>query len=230
MLRFITTFIVCLSALPAQAALLGRSALTPGGTDYQAYYDDSLNITWVADAALSETSGYTAALPSTRMTFAETLGWITSLNDASYLGATNWRLPTTTQPDPTCSAQTGSAGSVPFSGYATGCSGSEMGHLYNVTGISAYGTLPGPLPFTNVRRNPYWSSTTYGTNGVWTFDFYDGYQLAYQPISRISAWAVRDGDIGVVPVPAAAWLFCSALGVMGAMRRKASINSAGSKV
>ena len=34
------------------------------------------------------------------------------------------------------------------------------------------------------------------------------------------AWAVRDGDVGAVPVPAAVWLFGSALGLMGAIRRE----------
>ena len=32
-------------------------------------------------------------------------------------------------------------------------------------------------------------------------------------------WPVSPGDIGVVPMPPAVWLFGSALGLMGAMRR-----------
>lgn len=31
------------------AELLGRAALTPGGSDYRAYYDGVLNITWLVD-------------------------------------------------------------------------------------------------------------------------------------------------------------------------------------
>jgi len=41
----------------AQASLLGRSALTPGGTDYRAYCDTGLNITCLADANYAQTSG-----------------------------------------------------------------------------------------------------------------------------------------------------------------------------
>ena len=39
--------------VPAEAELLGRLPATPDGTDYQAAYDDVLDITWVTDAALS---------------------------------------------------------------------------------------------------------------------------------------------------------------------------------
>lgn len=45
---------------PAQAALQGRLPATPGGTDYQAYYDTDLNITWAANANLAQTSGFDA--------------------------------------------------------------------------------------------------------------------------------------------------------------------------
>jgi hypothetical protein len=38
--------VLSLASASAQASLLGRAALTPGGTDYQAYYDDILNVTW----------------------------------------------------------------------------------------------------------------------------------------------------------------------------------------
>jgi len=34
----------------ADAALVGRLAATPGGTDYQAYYDDVADLTWLTDA------------------------------------------------------------------------------------------------------------------------------------------------------------------------------------
>jgi hypothetical protein len=40
-------------------------------------------------------------------------------------------------------------------------------------------------------------------------------------IELFHAWAVRDGDIGAVPIPAAAWLFGSGLlGLIGVARKK----------
>ncbi|MFT5449754.1 MAG: hypothetical protein ACI9DC_004951 [Gammaproteobacteria bacterium] len=40
-------------AFPAQATLIGRLALTLGGTDYQAAYDDVLDITWTTNANIN---------------------------------------------------------------------------------------------------------------------------------------------------------------------------------
>jgi len=34
----------------ADAALLGHLPTTPGGTDFQAYYDNTANLTWLANA------------------------------------------------------------------------------------------------------------------------------------------------------------------------------------
>lgn len=98
----------------AQAALLGRAPLTPGGTDYQAYYDTVLAITWVADANLAKTSGYDSAGlrdednglidwkegigysrndSEGRISWPETNTWIRLLNTANHLGVNDWRLP-----------------------------------------------------------------------------------------------------------------------------------------
>jgi len=48
--------------MTADAALLGRLAATPGGTDYQAYYDDVLDITWAANANINGAAGWSAQM------------------------------------------------------------------------------------------------------------------------------------------------------------------------
>jgi len=67
--RILAGIILCLIAAASNAALLGRAPLTPGGTDYQAYYDTVLNITWLADAnyALTESFGSVAIDPDGSM-------------------------------------------------------------------------------------------------------------------------------------------------------------------
>ncbi len=50
-----------LAVSPANAELHGRLPATPNGTDYQAYYDDVTNLTWLKDSNLPWT-GKTSSL------------------------------------------------------------------------------------------------------------------------------------------------------------------------
>jgi hypothetical protein len=237
------TLALCFAAVTAQAALLGRAALTPGGTDYQAYYDDELNITWVADANLAATSnfGVTGINPDGTMSWYTAQSWIGAMNAASYLGASNWRLPTTIDV-----GQLGCLSNIEGDcGYNVDPSTSEMAHMFfstlgNSRAFDTSGSPTGCLedypnycltntgPFSNLQPYPYWSGTTHGTsylhrNGAWFFSFNEAYQGLDHKSNTYNAWAVSDGDsLATVPVPASVWLFGSALGVMGVMRRKAA--------
>ncbi len=188
--------------LPAYAALTGVLPATTGGTDWQAYYDDDLDITWAADADINGLD-----------TWANQNTWVAGLTIG---GVSGWRLPTTAQPDSSCSNQTG----VPPQGFGLGCTGSEMGHLFNVEGIS----VAAPSPFSNVQSNLYWSGTEFAPNpaNAWFFNFFNGSQSAGDKDgSSFVAWAVHSGNVGAVPVPAAVWLFGSGLiGLLGLARRK----------
>lgn len=73
-------------SLTAQATLLGRD-LDGNAATYEAYYDDQLDITWLADANYAQTSGYDA---DGRMNWAAANAWANGLN---YYGITGWRLP-----------------------------------------------------------------------------------------------------------------------------------------
>ena len=143
-------------ALPgaASATLLGRLPATVGGMDYQAYYDDVLDITWLANAnlAASNTFGLTQSagvgpaageVGSTGlMTWATANLWIAGMNAADHLGFDDWRLPTLSP------VSGGAAFNVAFSTNGTtdvayGATGigwqsgageyvSEMGYMYYV--------------------------------------------------------------------------------------------------
>jgi len=86
---------LCVATVTAQAALIGRSPLTPGGTDYPAYCDTVLDITWLADAnAIAGTpfddlyviAGLTISTPTDGMTTWDSAeGWIASLNTTASL-------------------------------------------------------------------------------------------------------------------------------------------------
>lgn len=118
------------------------------------------------------------------------LSWVDQLE---YGGYDNWRLPTT-----------------PATSYGYVNEG-EMGHLYYNYGISSSNSGP----FINIQDYwLYWATTESG--GFAGFFFggqYAGIQSAVStdPYANAYVWAVHDGDVSVVPVPGAIWLFGSGL-------------------
>ena len=216
-----------LFASSANAALLSRLSGA-------AYFDTVLNITWLADANRAKTSGYDA---DGAMNWSAAQTWIGTLNTASYLGVSDWRLPTVTD--------TGTSGcnfavTGTDCGYNVSLSTGEMAHMYystlgntagyNTSGVSQPCRTAGPNycltntgPFSNLQPDAYWSGTedASDTTFVWDFDFVDGRQGGLNRTSVIYAWAVRPGDIALVPVPGAVWLFGGALTLLGVVRRRA---------
>jgi len=197
------TSCACLAVVSfnASAALLGRLPATPGGKDYQAYYDDVADLTWLTDANKNGA-----------------MAWVTAYKWAATLtvgGVSGWRLPDTLQPDASC------AGQNLISSWGLNCTGSEMGYLfYNTLGNTA-GSLTSTGPFSNVQPDLYWSATSYVGNvyDKWDFSMLNGFQSYADISSSFYGWAVKSGD--VVPVPAAVWLFGSGLlGLVGLARRK----------
>jgi len=147
-------------------------------------YDSDQDITWLQNANLA----------GSELTWEGAVGWADGL---MFGGFSDWRLPITVQPDITCSNQTPFTG-FPNQGYGTGCTGSEMGHLFNVDSISQ----AGPGPFTSVQPS-YWSGTEIAPNplNAWVFLFFLGLQLPFEKEGFISAWAVRPGDVLAAPIP-----------------------------
>ena len=184
--------------LPSQAALI--SVL--GG---QAYYDDQLDITWAQDANINGLMDWNTAN-----------AWAAGLTIA---GVGGWRLPNMDKNDDdtivNCSSGTQAA-----------CADNEYGHLFHYGAGTTLGggvTSASPGPFSNVQSDGYWSSTVYAPVPLdaWGFDFSDGFQGNLNKIGDVYGWAVQSGNAGVVPVPAAVWLFGSGLlGLIGVARRK----------
>jgi hypothetical protein len=182
-----------------------NAALTNNGNGL--IYDDDLNITWLMDANYAMTSGYdTDGL----MTWSDANAWA---NQLEYRGHIDWRLSPADLP---CNV-------------VLGCNGNEnegeMGYLYHDELMGNTGTST----FNNIQ-DIYWTSTSYtdpnnpNVPAAWYYSFggsNPGTQTwAFTSTFTAAAWAVHDGDISAVPVPAAVWLFASGLlGLFGASRR-----------
>jgi hypothetical protein len=255
--RILAGVLLSLMATTSGAALLGRAPLTPGGTDYQAYYDTVLNITWLADPNFAATNffGVTGLGDTGSNNFQKSNEWIAGMNAANYLGVSDWRLPTVTPVNGfqfefehryDGSSDLGYNIGAPGTAFA-GSTSSELAHLFYVTlGNIAECAPSTPVdenstdcserqlgwglvnrgPFINFDSLPfYWSSTQVSTNFVVGFRFRGGEQLELNKNGWDRAWAVRGGDIGVVPLPAVGWLLAPAFGLFGWLKhRRAAVN------
>ena len=207
-----------------ESTLQGRD-LDGDISTFEAYYDTTLDITWLADANYAGTT----------MDWATANNWAANLNPYNS-GITGWRLPETVDVGNDGATTNGNI----YQGVDTGyniTTHSELSHMfYEVLGNTAYYDTSGNGPqtgyglsnigpFTNIRSYVYWSATEYArdTFSAWYFGVTTGYQSFANKSVSFYAWAVHSGDVGVsaVPVPAAVWLFGSGLlGLLGVAKRK----------
>ena len=174
--------------LPGTPAATGNGLqVNPGG---QTVYDPMTNITWLANANLSAT--YTFSLPSCTdpitpalcvasdgaMTFASASQFIANMNGASYLGQTNWQLPTIDAncPGYNCAGTQNSMGNLFYA---------QLGFSQGMTVVTAPNIAVGP--FHSIQPYLYWAcaaATIQGaceTNGPapnfeWSFSFGSGFE------------------------------------------------------
>lgn len=229
-----------------ETTLQGRD-LDGNAATFEAYYDTTLDITWLANANAGAGSAFDDGFSTTDggMTWANANAWAAALD---VNGITGWRLPTTTPINGTSfntafsNNATTDTGTADADGWVDGSGTpvSEMGHMFYVTlgnlgqctpndaspascvvptsfGLSNTG------PFSNVQSGVYWSGSALDSSSAWSFFFVNGRQISVgKNENLVSAWAVHSGDVSAVPVPAAVWLFGSGLLglLLGVMRRQ----------
>lgn len=213
----------------AHAALQGRD-LDGNLATAEAYYDTDFNITWLADANYSRTSGYDA---DGFMTWADANTWAANLSFTDGVNVYgDWRLPTAPQLDASCEGQ-----SVGIS-FGFNCTGSEMGHLFYVEVGRNTGQgflLPEALyTVNNIQANTYWTGSDFApdTSFAWVFGFNNGnygagnsgvgYQGAISKDGGLYAMAVSNGDVGIaaVPEPSTWAMLLTGLALVGVATRR----------
>lgn len=234
--------VVC--TLPAQAqsvsgqgtwetTLLGRDinlqavAATSSSAVY--LYDTSLNVTWLRDANVNVGNGNNG-----RMDWNTATNWAVNLVTGNVLAGTtidDWRLPTMTDTGtPGCNFGTNC-------GFNPATATSEMANLFfNTLGNKAYADISGNYPqfgwgltntggFQNMQPDGYWLGTEFATatDEGWHFNTNAGYQGGSNKGNRLSAMAVRSGDVlAPVPEPETYLMLLSGLAVLGVFGRRRS--------
>ena len=186
LLGAVCAVVFSLITMSANATLHGRLPLTSGGTDYQAAYDDVLNITWVTNASLSGAK-----------TWDNLVGWASNLD---YLGFDDWRLASFSV---SAGLPTGTTSSLVNCSIATelDCRDNELGYMFyhNMDG-SKYDNKTGDQTVDAVLlrnvQNGYWSGTDLRSDAAQSFLFGSGLtQGAAGKNDHVNGWAVRTGDV-----------------------------------
>jgi hypothetical protein len=191
--------------------LQGRDLDGNAGNGFEAFYDTSLDITWLNKQEVHYP-----------------LDWNYSQEWASkqvIFSISQWRLPRMLGNN--FERSFCNYGVNTNCGYKSNPATSELAHLYfdtlGVPGWPESGLgLTNIGPFTDILPNVYWMEDSDLSSFAWRFDFNNGYQDTYNKIQGGSVWLVHNGDVSPVPEPAGtAYLLLGLAGIVLVSRGRA---------
>jgi hypothetical protein len=225
------------SPVPSHATLFPRD-LDGNAATIEAYYDDVLNITWLANASQSETPnhlGIPMISTSGEMSWDTAQVWIAAVNalngGAGLLGVNTWRLPSVSPVngvsfDATLSFDGSTDASYQLSapisannpsGQSAGFTGSELAyHYYNNFGALGLCFGSGPVPTDCPVPSVAGFNNATNTTNLPLFRNVQGSILWAGPADRFY-WT--DTDLG--PGSTSAWSFTSTSGLQGTNAKNA---------
>jgi hypothetical protein len=182
-----------------------------------------------------------AIVPPGRMTWTQAHSWA---NGLEYGGYSDWRLAKNSPVNGTASGwnYNYSNNGTTDLGYNITSTLSELSYMYYVNlGLkgfvnpdgsfrSDYGVFgngsgggDGDVGLVRNLQYLYWSGTAYEESAIvraWVFVTDFGIQTQYDQSSGYFAWAVRDGNVTVVPVPGSVALLAGGLALLGVVSRR----------
>jgi hypothetical protein len=222
----ILCIIVCLLAIFIVVLNANANLVDNGNGSVTQTRNDGSMLMWLKDVNTALTSGYCATLgncwstDAAAMNFPQAQTWIGFLNNSNYLGYNDWRLPATNPVNGTSYNTVPTFNGSTDRGYNITSPNSELAYMYYVEleniGVfdTSGSTYPDPYsnsgftnsgPFINLQRAGYWSGTPVD-NAAWIFALNGSQDTTYQGFNNY-AWAVRPGDVTVVPEPISSILF-----------------------
>lgn len=213
-INFRILIFACLGFLstPSLSGLLERD-LDTSLSGIEAYYDDVLDVTWLADTNYAQSSGYVTSNNFGLMSHSDSLTWADQLSIAGY---DNWRLASAGLRSP-ISTVSGSSTGLYDNGFNITRPTSELAYMFHVnlgntgsattngtatgcgtfSGSSSDSCLQNTGSFENLTPlSLLWYSEIYdpSTDSSWMFSTYNGVQ-SWSASLFGQAWAVSDGDI-----------------------------------
>jgi len=218
-------------------AYSGASQAVLEDKGYGLIYDTELDVTWLQDANYAKTSGHDA---DGRMNWSAANAWAAGLSyDGGKYGIIDdWRLADVKPVNHTAFQYSYSPAGDTDIGFNITSKQSELSYMfYQNLGNAGYRDTAGNITgcagpdycltntglFDNLESYVYWSAVEYApsTDGAWAFSTDYGSQGSLLKHNEFYVWAVRSGDVTVVPVPAAVWFMGSALlGLTGFARKR----------
>lgn len=230
-LRALAPLALALALGSAQATLVGRDLDGNAANGPEAFYDTTLDITWLRAASTDS------------FRWPEAVAWA----QQERYGLSGWRLPTLRPVNGSSFNYDLSYNGTTDRGYGQTGSGwgtaSEMGRLfYDDLGVKGYCAPEGDPPpgcafqadfglidkgeFQNLYAlTGYWTGLNYDGDpqSAWYFGTFYGYQMGAGVYSSLYALAVRPGDVAVaVPEPSTTALLLAGLVSLVVVRRRCS--------